>query len=155
MGSPAKIDKLTGGVKRNHRLGRFFFHQLALENLIRPFVQLERFRLGNEFALVGQVLRRQLAHLFFNFSEVFLSKRLVAQKLIKKAGIDGRADTQLHVRIKLHHRGGKQVGRGMAEHKERVRIFLGEDLEFHIAFERAAQINQFALAVIRLGHASH
>ena len=29
MGSPAKIDKLTGGVKRNHRLADFLFDELG------------------------------------------------------------------------------------------------------------------------------
>jgi len=49
----------------------FFFHQLAFENLVGLLVQVERFGLGNELALVRQVLRGELVHLFFDFGEVF------------------------------------------------------------------------------------
>ena len=35
--------------------------------------------------------------------------------------------------------------RGMAEDVERVGIFVGEDLELDVVFERAAQIDEFAI----------
>jgi len=62
--APAKIDKFSGGVKRDHRLGDFFFDQLALKNLIGFFVQLERFGLRHVLALVRQILRGQFVHFF-------------------------------------------------------------------------------------------
>src|ERR1700674_6120671 len=47
----AEVDKFSGGVERNHRLGGFFFHELALENLVALPVEVQRLRLGDEFAI--------------------------------------------------------------------------------------------------------
>ncbi len=102
------------------------------------FVELESFRLGDELALVRQVLRGELVHLLFNFCEIFGSKRLVTEEFVEEAGVDGRTDAELHVRIKLHHGGGKQMRGGMTEDEKRVGIFLGEDLQLDVFFERAA-----------------
>ena len=35
--------------------------------------------------------------------------------------------------------------RGMAENVEGVGVFFGEDLQFDVVFERAAQIDEFAI----------
>src|SRR5437762_11257545 len=85
MRAAAKVDEFPGGVERNHRLSSFFLHELALENLIGFFIEVESFRLGNQLALVRQVLSGKLMHLFLNVGEVFLGKRLVAQKFVEKA----------------------------------------------------------------------
>src|SRR5882724_11103092 len=53
----AEIDEFAGGVKRNHGFDGFFVNQFALEGLIGFPVKLERFRLGDELALVGNILR--------------------------------------------------------------------------------------------------
>ena len=99
MRPTAEIDELAGGVKRNHRLNCFFFHQLALENLIRFRVQLDSLRLGHQLAFVLQILRRKLVHFLFNFREIVGSKRFVAQEFVEESSIDRRSDTQLHIRI--------------------------------------------------------
>ncbi len=135
----AEVDEFSGGVKRDHQLVGFFFDELALENLVVLFVELESFGLGNELALVGQVLRGELVHLLFDFREIFRSERLLAEEFVEKTGIGRRADAELDVGIELHHRGGKQMRGGMAEDEERVRIFFGEDLQLDVFFERAAQ----------------
>src|SRR6266436_9832814 len=88
MWAAAEVDEFSGGVEGNHRLGGFFFHELALENLIALFVEVKRFGLGNEFALVGQILRRQLVHFVFDFGEVFLGERLIAQEFVEKASVN-------------------------------------------------------------------
>src|SRR5215469_3358459 len=93
-------------------------------------------------------------HLLFDFREVFLSKRLVAQKFIEKSGIDGRSNAQLDVRIQLHDGGSQKMRRRMAEDEKRVRIPFCKDLQLYVTLERPAQIDQFAFAVVRLCHAS-
>jgi hypothetical protein len=57
MGPAAEIQKFPGGVKRHHRLAGFFFHQLAFEFLVAFAIELERFRLRNHLALVGNIFR--------------------------------------------------------------------------------------------------
>ena len=81
----AEIDEFSGGVEGNHGLGGFFFHQLALESLIRFLVELDGFGLGKQFALVGQILRGQLAHFGFDFGEIFGSERLLRGEIRRKS----------------------------------------------------------------------
>src|SRR5437762_13629927 len=151
----AEVDEFPRGVERDHRLGCFFFHQLALENLVALFVEVQSFRLRDEFALVWQILRRELVHLLFDFGEVFLSERLITQEFVEKARVDGRTDAQLHVGIQLHHRSGEQMRRGMAEHKERIGISFREDLQLDVVIQRAAQVDQLAFTVVGRGDARH
>ena len=42
----AEIDEFSGGIEGNHRLGGFFFHQLAFEFLVAFAIELEGFGLG-------------------------------------------------------------------------------------------------------------
>ena len=140
----AEVDEFSGGVKRDHRLGGFFFDQLALENLIGFFIELDGFGFRHELALVGEILSGEFVHFVFDFFEIFGSERLLAKKFVEKAGVDRGADAELYVGIKLHHRGGEKMCRGMAKDVERVGIFFGEDLELDVVIERATQVDQFA-----------
>ncbi len=117
MRAAAEVDEFSSGIEGNHRLGGFFLDQFAFENLVGLFVEVQRFRLGNEFALVGQVLRRELAHLLFDFGEVFLGERLLAQEFVEEAGVDWRTDTEFHVWKEFHNRSREQVCGGMAKYK--------------------------------------
>src|SRR5213082_904827 len=105
MWTAAEINEFPGCVKRDHRLGSFFLHELTLENLITFFVEVESFGLGNELPLVRQVLRRQLMHLSFDLGEVFLGERLVAEEFVEKAGVNGRANAKFNVGKEFHHSG--------------------------------------------------
>ena len=112
-----EVHKFSGGVEGNQRFGRFFFHQLAFENLVTPFVKVQSLGLWDELAFVRQVLRGKLVHLFFDFGEVRRSERFLAQKFVEKASIDRRADAELHVRVQLHHCRREQMRGGMAKNK--------------------------------------
>ena len=105
----AEVEEFPGGVKRHHRLGGLLFDQLALKRLARPAVELERLSFGQQLALVGDVLRGQLAHLGLDALEILRRKRLLAQKLVEEAVLDRRADAQLHVGKQLQHGRGQQV----------------------------------------------
>ena len=146
----AEIDKFSGGVEGDHRLGDFFFDQFALKNLVGFLVELQRFGLGHVLALVGQVLRGKLVHFLFDFGEVVGSERLLAHEFVEKAVVHRRADAEFHVGIKLHHRRGKKVRGGVAKNEKRVRIFVGENFQLEILLERAAEIDQVAAVVNRI-----
>ena len=88
----------------------------------------------------GKILSGELVHLLFDFRQVVRRERLLAQEFVEKAVVDRRADAQLHVRIQLHHRGGQQVCGGMTENIKRVGIFLGQDVQLDVLFERTAQV---------------
>src|SRR6266571_1261423 len=143
----AEVDEFSGGVERNHRLAGLFFHQLAFENLITLLVEIQSFGLGNELALVWEVLGGELVHLFFDFGEIFRSEGLVAEEFVEEAGVNRRTDAELHVRVEFHHGGGEQMRGGMTEDEEGIRIFFGEDLQVHVMVERPSQVNQLAFAV--------
>src|SRR6266702_1462155 len=143
----AEVDEFSGGVERNHRLAGLFFHQLAFENLITLLVEIQSFGLGNELALVWEVLGGELVHLFFDFGEIFRGEGLVAEEFVEEAGIHRRTDAELHVRVEFHHGGGEQMRGGMTEDEEGIRIFFGENLQAHVMVERPSQVNQLAFAV--------
>ena len=137
----AEIDEFSGGVKRHHRLDGFFLDQFALEALIPLAVELEGLGLRQHLALVGNVLRGELVHLFFDALEVFGRERLLAQKFVEEAVVDRRADAQLHVGKKFEHRRGQQVRRRVPEHLQRLGIFRGENPERGVVFERPRKID--------------
>ena len=142
---PAKIDKLTRGVEGDHRLGRFFLHQLALELLIQTAIEIERLGLGDKLALIGNVHGGELVHLSLDFRQVLGSKRLVANEFVKEAVLDWRPDAQLNARVELEDRGSKQMRCGMTKYLDRLGILGGENAELDVGMERAREINQFAI----------
>ena len=155
MRPAAEIDEFPGGVERNHGIFGFFFHQLALEDLLGLLVKLDRFGLGQQLPLIGKILRRKLVHLVLDFGQILGRERFLPQKLVKKSGLDGRADAQFHVGIKLHHRSGKQMRRGVPKDKKCIGIFFGEDLQLNVVIERPPQIDQFAGPIVWFGHPRH
>ena len=141
----AEVDEFSGGVKGDHRLDGLFLHQLAFEFLVRLAIELERFGLGDHLALVGNVLRGQLAHFGLDFFEVLGRERLLAHEFVEESVVDRRADAELHVGIKLEHGGGEQMRRGMAEHLHRVGIFRGQDRKLDAVVERLRKIDELAI----------
>ena len=147
MRPAAEVYKFSGGVERHHRLDGALLHQFALEALIPFAIQLQRFGLRQHFSFVGNVLRRKLAHLLFDALKIFGRERLGPHKIVEKSGIDRRADAQLDVGEKFHHRCGEQVRRRVAKHLDRFGIFRRQDCEPHVLIDRRAQIDQKTFAV--------
>ena len=145
MRAAAEIYEFSGGVERNHRLDGLFLDQLAFEFLVRFAIKLERFGLRDQLALVGNVLRGQLAHFGLDFFEVLGSERLFAHEFVKKSVFDRRPDAEFHVGIKFEHGGGQQMRGGMPKHLHRVGIFRGEDRKLDAAVERLRKIHQLAI----------
>src|SRR5713226_7947879 len=137
----AEVDELAGGVEGDDGLYSFFLDELALEDLVGFFVELEGFGLGDELALVGEVLSGELVHLGFDSCEVVGGERFVAEEFVEEAGVDGRTNAEFDVGIQLHDRGGEQMRGGMAEDKKGVGILFGEDLELDVVVEGATQID--------------
>ena len=147
MRPEAEVDEFSGRVERHHRLLRLFFHELAFENLARLFVKLERLAFRYQLAFIGQIARRQLAHLRFDLAKIFQSERLVAEKFVEEARLNRRADAELDVWIKFQDGRGEQVRRRVAKNEECVGIFFRQDLQPDVAVERPPQIDQFTRSV--------
>ena len=146
MRAAAEIDEFSGDVKRHQRLGGFFLDQLAFELLVRIAIDLDAHpAFGINLALVRNVLRGDLAHLGFDFFQVFGRERLVAHKFVEKSVFGGRTDAEFHIREKLQHGGGQQMRRRVAEHLNRVGILRGEDREIYVVIERAREVDEFAV----------
>ena len=145
MRAPAEIYKFPGRVKRHQWIGGLFLNQLAFELLVRVAIDLDRLELGNKFALVRNVFRGDLAHFRFDFFQVFGRERFLAHEFVEKSGFRGRPDAEFHVRIKLQHGGGEQMGRRVAEDLHGVRILRSKDREIHVVIERARKIDEFAI----------
>ena len=145
MRAAAEIDEFPRGVERHHRLDGLFLDQLAFEFLVALAIQLERLRLGDQLALVRDVLRGNLAHPGLDLFEVFGRERLVAQKFVEEAGFDRRADAELHVGIKLEDGGGEQMRGRVAEHLHRVGILGRQDRELDVVVEREREIDKLAI----------
>ena len=77
--------------------------------------------------------------------EILGRERLLAQKFVEKAVVDGRADAQLHVGKKLEHRRGQQVRRRVAEDLQRVGILRRENRERSVVLERPREVHQLAV----------
>src|SRR5215472_15000144 len=125
----AEVNEFASGVEGNYLLDRFFFDQFALEDLVALFVKVQRFGLGDEFALVRQVLSGKLVHFLLNFRQVLLGKGLVAEKFVEEASVDRWTDAQFYIRKEFHDRRGEQMRGGMPEHKKRVGILFRQDLQ--------------------------
>ncbi len=141
----AEVDEFPGGVERDHRLDGFFLDQLAFEFLVRLAIEVERLGLGDQLALVGNVLRGDLVHPGFDFFEVFRRERLVAEEFVEKSGFDRRADAEFYVGIELEDGRGEQMRGGVAQHLDGVGILRGEDRKLYIVVERARKIDQLAI----------
>src|SRR6185437_540228 len=141
----AEVDKFSGGVKGNHRLDGFFFHQFALKFLLRFAIEVERLGLRNQFALVGNIFRGQLVHLALDFCEVLGSERLLAHKFVKESGVNRRADAEFYIRVKFENGRSEQMSSRVAEYLNRVRVLGGEDRQFRVMFQRPREIDQVAV----------
>ena len=86
-----------------------------------------------------------LAHLGFDFLEVFRRERRLAGKVIVKAVIDHRADRDLRVGIEFLH-GLRQHVRGIMPDQLKAFSVIGRhDFDPRIAVQRARQVTQFAI----------
>ena len=118
---------------------------MALHEVAFTFELLEAFVAREEFAGVGKVLLDQLLHLLFDLLEIFGSERGGAVEVVEESGFGGGAVTEFGLREKLEYGGGEQVRGGVAIDLERLGIFVGEDAEIGVFFQRTGEIDQIAI----------
>jgi len=96
MRPAAEIDEVrTQRVFRKNGVG-LLGDQLALHGLVA--VELQSFFLFHVLALVGQILRLQLPHLFLDLFEIVGRERVRPLEIVVKAVFDGGTDAELGLR---------------------------------------------------------
>ena len=119
---------------------RALFDELDLHGLIHRAVLGEAFRLGNQLAIVGEVLRLKLPHFRFDLFQIFRGEGFRPVEIVIEAGLDGRADAELGFGEEFEHGGGAEVRGRVPVDLERVWILRRQDLHRRIGFERPLQI---------------
>jgi hypothetical protein len=91
--------------------------------------EVDRFLARPQLPFVGQILRRQLAHLGFDLLEVFGHERLRHDEVVEEALVGGRTDAALTPGKQVGHRRGEQVRRRVTIEGERVPRRRQDELE--------------------------
>src|SRR5579864_6695540 len=147
MWAAAEIEKFSGAVYGYLLIGRGeLLDEVALHEVAFVLEALQALRARQKFSRIGQVLLHQLLHLFLDLREVFSGERRGTVKIIEEAALGRRAVAELGLRKKFEHRGREQVRGGMAEDLERFRVFIGQDAQRDIFFERSGEIDEIAIA---------
>ena len=145
----AEVDErvaVLDGVAGDFRLAcGLLLDQLDLERLAALREELDRFLARPHLPLVGQVGRRQLAHLRFDFLEVLRHERTRDDEVVEEALVGGRADAALHAGEEIGHRGGEQMRGRVAIERQRLGPVGRDDLEPRVLVERRGQIDQLAV----------
>ena len=139
----AEIDERAVGVHGDRFVRPQFADPLQLERVVgeAPVRLLAR----HDFPHERIVLRRDLAHLLLDHLEVFRRERARYREIVVEPLVNGRAESDPGVREDLAHRGGEDVRRGVAQHRQRVGVALGEDRQPGTAGERPAKVLDLAV----------
>ena len=142
----AEVDEaLSGLVDGDQRVIRLLLDQLALHELALLAVLGERLVARDPDALVPWIALDDLPHAGLDHHEVLGSERLLAIHVVEEALLRRRADPELGLGIQFQSRGGKQVGRGMPVHLQRLLVPVGEEPQAGILLQRRSKIRQLPI----------
>jgi hypothetical protein len=136
----AEIDERIAILDRVDRhlflAGRLLFDELHLQRLAALAEKGDGFVPRPHLTLVHEIALGNLAHALLDLLEVFRHERPIDDEVVEEAFVSGRTDAALHVRKELRDRGGEQVSGAVPIHRERFRIFRGQDPHSGIFVER-------------------
>ena len=143
MRPAAEIRELAGAVDRNLFIGLGeLLDEMALHEVAFFFELRQPLVARQKFARVGNILLHQFLHLLLDFFQIFGSKRSRPVKVVEKSALGRRTVAELGLRKKLQHRGSQQMRRRMPVNFQRLRIFLRQQAEIGIRFQRLGEIDQ-------------
>ena len=141
----AQVGELAFAVQAQHLIGRNGRNDLGLVGLADTLEVGHGVVTRQLVALYRNVFLGQLLHLFLDGHQVFRGKRALVGKIVVKAVFDFRADGDLGFREQLFHRISQQVGGGVADDGQAVRVFLGDDGQVSVGRNTVGGINQLAV----------
>ena len=92
-------------------------------------------------SLKGLVGGDDLLHFGFDRREVAFREGVFESEVVVKTAFDGWAEGELHAGEETHHRAGHDVGGRMPHDVESLRVFIGEQGNFHAPFGRQGVID--------------
>ena len=129
-------------VQRHIFVGRDAGDQLGLVGLAHALEVFDGGIAWQHAAHHRLVLGGQFAHLLLDGGQVVGREGALVAEVVIKAVLDHRADGDLRVREQLLHRIGQQVGGGVADHLQPLRVLGGDDRQPGILRDRVAGVDQ-------------
>ena len=119
--------------------------QLELEHLSLVGEQPLRGVPIDDFAAEGGIARDDLAHLGFDDRQVFRRERFVAGEVVIEAVLDHRADGHLRAGVELLHGFRHHVRGVVADQRQRLLVFPGEDADLGVGLDRLGEVLDLAV----------
>ncbi len=145
MRAAAQVDKIPLAVQRNHFASRNGRDDFRLVFLTEPPKECHRFIAVHLGARHRQPGACQLLHALLDGCEILGRERALIGKIVIEAILDHRPDGDLRIRKQTLDGLGQQMGAGMADDFEAVRIPGGNDLQAYIAIDDMAGVDQPAI----------
>ncbi len=142
MRPPAKIDEITFTIQANVFVRRNRRNNFRFIVLANAFEKRNRIVSLPFFARDHLVFFGQFHHFLFNGFQIFGRKRALVRKIVVKAVIDNRANSDLGLRKQTLHRVGQQVCSGMANEIKPFRVFGGYDSQLCVLINDVTGIHQ-------------
>ncbi len=96
----------------------------------------------------GLVFLRQLGHLFLDGFQVLGGEGPRVREIVIKAVFDDRADGDLRIRKQRLDRIGQQVGGGMADQVQAVRVLGRDDVQAGVLFQHIAGVHELRFSPV-------
>ena len=145
MGSAAQIDELALLVERDLLARGNSADDLGLVRLPHVAEELDRLVPVHHGAGHREVLAGKLLHFLLDGRQVFGREVLLVGEVVVEAILDGRPDGHLCLGKQFLHRLGHQVGRGVPDHLQAVRVLAGDDGKLRILVDGERGVHQPAV----------
>ena len=151
VGSAAQVHPVALAVAGDHLSFRQFVQDFQLVVFAHFPEHVQALFPGNFFPADVQLLPGNLLHFPFDLFQVFRGKRLIPVKVIVEPVFNHRSDRNLGFGIQVLDSMRHQVGTGMANHFQRFRGLVGNDLQCPVGRQRRVHVDQLIVEACRQG----
>ena len=146
MRAAAEIDELSGAVDGNLFIGLGeLLDEMALHEVAFFFELGEALVARKKLARIWNVLLHQFLHLLLDFFEILRSEGRGPVEIVKESALGRWTVTELGLGKKFEDRCGEQVRGRMPVNVEGLRIFLGQETQVRVFFERPGEVDEVAI----------
>ena len=142
MRAGAEIRELSLRIHRNGGILRQIADEFYFVVLTLFLKELKCFRTTDLFALKGKIFLNDFLHLFFNMDKICLAEFFIHIKIIVESVVNGRANRQLHmlIRIQALHGLRQNMRSGMPQCPAAVGIIKSKELDGTVFVQNRRQI---------------
>ena len=138
----AQVGEIALGIQRHFLVGGNGRDDLGLVMLVDALEIFDRLIARQYLARHRNVALGQFAHAFFQCGQVFRRERAMIGEIVKEAVLDHRADGHLRIGKQLLDSISQQVGGGVANDLQTIRILVGDDGQRCILRDQIGSIHQ-------------